>query len=141
MPAVIGSNAQSTAYEEALEKLSTAVDGLIQTLPTKTDVFELLVNVSTKAARMAVEGIPSAVGTVAPAGALVLLTPIATAGKGSELSPGQLSIQQSSRRPSADVRAKADQAATGEDGKLRCAYCGKELTKNRAKQTRESMIT
>lgn len=33
-----------------------------------------------------------------------------------------------SRRPSADVRRRADEAATGADGKLHCAYCGRELT-------------
>lgn len=32
------------------------------------------------------------------------------------------------RRPSADVRAKADKAATDSSGKLRCSYCGQELT-------------
>jgi 5-methylcytosine-specific restriction endonuclease McrA len=38
-----------------------------------------------------------------------------------------------SRRPNSDVKKQADEAATGADGKQRCAYCGKELTNETGK--------
>jgi 5-methylcytosine-specific restriction endonuclease McrA len=37
-------------------------------------------------------------------------------------------IVQGSRRPTAAVRRQVDAAATDAEGKLRCQYCGQELT-------------
>lgn len=71
----------------------------------------------------AIVGVPA---NVASAGLIVHGGTTAAEGAGNL--GKNLSSAMESRRPSSDVRAKADQKATGEDGKTRCSYCGKEVT-------------
>jgi DNA-binding TFAR19-related protein (PDSD5 family) len=52
----------------------------------------------------------------------------------------QDTIHLQQRRPTADVRKQADQAATDANGNVRCSYCGQVLTPKAGKPILENMI-